>query len=191
MKLFKSREPNTIHYVTAVTFRRVPVFRSHTACSLFVETLAEVRGNYPYKLIGYVVMPDHVHLLLNPLSSDISGLMMRLKGLSARRILDWLRVEGHTTSLAKLKLAAAQKRSHTHAVWLKDSSVIDLWSPKFIRQKLHYIHCNPVRAGLCQHPAQWRWSSYHAYLPHEPGSVPIEMDWKGFWEVEPAGGARL
>jgi putative transposase len=191
MKLFKSRDPNTIHYVTAVTFRRVPVFRSDTACSLFVETLAEVRVKYPYKLIGYVVMPDHVHLLLNPLSSDIVGLMMRIKGLSARRILDWLRTENYATSLARLRLGAPQKRSHTHAVWLKDSSVIDLWSPKFVRQKLNYIHRNPVRAGLCENPAQWRWSNYHAYLPHEPGSVPVEMDWRAFWEVEPAGRARL
>src|SRR2546430_13576463 len=44
------------------------------------------------------------------------------------------------------------------------------------RQKLNYIHLNPIRAGLCDHPAKWRWSSYHAYLPHELGAVPIEID---------------
>jgi hypothetical protein len=67
----------------------------------------------------------------------------------------------------------------------------DLWSHKFIRQKLNYIHHNPVRAGLCEHPANWEWSSYHAYLPHEPGAVPIEMDWRGYWNLEAAGMARL
>lgn len=191
MKLFKSRDPNTIHYVTAVTHRRVPVFRSEVACSLFAETLGKTREAYPFKLIGYVIMPDHVHLLLNPLSCDIGGLMRRLKGMSARRIIDWLRAEGHATSLAKLALSVPQKHSHLYAVWQKDYSAIDLWSPKFIGQKLNYIHCNPVRAGLCEHPARWRWSSYGAYLPHEPGSVPLEMDWKGYWEGETAGTARL
>jgi putative transposase len=187
MKLFKSRDPNTIHYVTAVTFRRAPVFRSDTACSLFINTLAETRSKSPFKLIGYVLMPDHVHLLLNPQACDISDLMRRLKGASARRILDWLREEGLTKSLAKLSLDSPQRRSHARAVRLKDFSAVDLWSAKFIRQKLNYIHCNPVRAGLCEHPACWRWSSYHAYLPHEQGDVPIEMDWRAFRELEAGG----
>jgi putative transposase len=187
MKLFKSRDPNTIHYVTSVTFRRVPIFRSDTACSLFINTLDETRSKYPFKLVGYVVMPDHVHLLMNPQSCNISDLMRRLKGISARRILDWLREENRVASLAKLRLDNPQRRAHTHAVWLKDFSAVGLWSPKFIRQKLHYIHCNPVRAGLCEHPANWRWSSYHAYLPHKQGDVPIEMDWRAFWELEAGG----
>src|ERR1051325_258064 len=181
MKLFKSQEPNIFHYTTSVCYRRVPVFRSEKACELFVEALAETRRRNPFKLIGYVVMPDHTHLILNPLGRDIRLVMGRIKSTSARGIIDWLNQSGHVASLKKLALSIPQKRGHTHAVWLKDFSSIDLWSPKFIRQKLNYIHLNPIRAGLCDHPAQWRWSSYRAYLPHEPGSVPIEMDWRAYW----------
>jgi putative transposase len=198
MKLFKSHEANTFHYVTTVCYKRVPVFRSERACELFIEALAETRRQNPFKLIGYVVMPDHAHIILNPLGRDIGMVMARLKSTSARAILDWLREAGHDVSLRKLALDVPQERGHTHAVWLKDFSSIDLWSPKFIRQKLNYIHLNPVRAGLCKHPAEWRWSSYRAYLPHEPGSVPIEMDWHGYWRdeefesaVKAAGNARL
>jgi len=61
---------------------------------------------------------------------------------------------------------------------------VDIWSHKFIRQKLNYIHLNPVRAGFCDHPAKWPWSSYHAYLPHESGSVPIEVDWRWLWSAD-------
>jgi len=75
MKLFKSHDANIFHYVTAVIFNRVPVFRSENACSFFIEALAETRYKQPFKLIGYVIMPDHVHLILNPLSRDISDLM--------------------------------------------------------------------------------------------------------------------
>jgi hypothetical protein len=124
--------------------------------------------------------------------------MGRIKSTSARAILDWLRESSHVASLKKLALDIPQRKGHTHAVWLKDFSSIDLWSPKFIRQKLNYIHLNPVRAGLCEHPAAWKWSSYRAYLPHAAGSVPIEMDWRGYWReadldatVETAGNARL
>jgi putative transposase len=198
MKLFKSHDRNIFHYVTCVCYKRAPIFRSETACQLFIASVAETRRLCPFKLIGYVVMPDHTHLIANPLDRDISILMRRIKSTAARSIIDWLRDSGHVASLAKLALDSPQKRGHTHAVWLKDFSSIDLWSPRFIRQKLNYIHLNPVRAGLCKHPAEWKWSSYSAYLPHEPGSVPIEMDWRGYWTesefasvVETAGNARL
>ena len=190
MHLFKSREPNLVHYATAVTSNRVPVFRSDHTCSLFIDALATTREREPFKLIGYVVMPDHIHLLANPLGLDISILVGRLKGRAAVSILGWLRAEGHSISLAKLTLPRPLKSGQTHAVWMKEFSAVDIWSRKFIRQKLHYIHMNPVRAGLCDHPAKWRWSSYHAYLPHEAASVPIEADQRWLWSGEELSAAQ-
>lgn len=184
MKLFTSNEQNTFHYVTLVTFNRVPVSRSERACEIFVSTLDEVRQKYPYKLVGYVLMPDHVHAIVNRSIDTIQAWLRRVRGNSARQILGWLREENHLSSLRKLQLAIPQKRNHTHAVWQKDPSVIDLWSPKFVRQKLNYLHLNPVRAGLCEHPAEWKWSSYRAYLPHKPDEVPIEIDWQTYWRDE-------
>ena len=182
MKLYKSNEPNTIHYVTLVTYHRVPVFRSDEACKILVDVLAEVRRLYPYKLIGYVIMPDHAHAIVNNSSGTISDWLRRVRGNSAREILSWLREEQHQISLKKLQLSIQQKRHHTHAVWQKDPSVIDLWSPRFIRQKLNYLHLNLVRAGLCEHPADWKWSSYRAYFPHKAADVSIEIDWQTHWK---------
>ena len=150
MKLYKSDAPNTFHYVTLVTHNRVHVFRSDKACQSFVDTLREARERFPYKLIGYVLMPDHVHAIVNNRSGEISDWLRRVRGNSARKILLWLRGEGHLLSLAKLALSHPQKRQYTHAVWQKDPSVIDLWSHKFILQKLNYLHLNPVRAGFMQ-----------------------------------------
>ena len=184
MHLFKSREPNLVHYATAVTFNRVPVFKSDHACSLLIDALATTREKEPFKLIGYVIMPDHFHLLANPLCLDISIVVGRIKGRAAVAILSWLREEGHSKSLAKLAFKKPLKSGQTHAVWMREFPAVDIWSRKFIRQKLHYIHMNPVRAGLCDHPAKWQWSSYRAYLPHEPGEVPIEVDQVWLWTEE-------
>jgi len=181
---FKSREQNLVHYVTAVNYDRVPVFRSDHACQLLIDALVTTRMKDQFRLIGYVIMPDHFHMLANPLGLDITIVTGRLKGRAASSILQWLRYEGHWSSLKKLALAAKLQSGQTHAVWMKEFSSIDIWSHKFIRQKLNYVHLNPVRAGLCDHPAKWRWSSYHAYLPHEPGAVPIEIDWRWTWSEE-------
>ena len=151
--------------------------------------MATTRLKEPFKLIGYVIMPDHFHLLANPLDLDISIIVGRIKGRAAVAILNWLRSEGHSISLAKLALAKPLKTGKTHAVWQVEFAAVDIWSRKFVRQKLQYIHMNPVRAGSCRSPAEWRWSSFRAYFPHEPGSVPIYfLRW--LWTEEELSAAR-
>ncbi len=184
MTTFNSKEPNIFHYLTMVAFRRVPVFKSEKICQFFVEVLTETREKHPFKLVGYVIMPDHVHLILNPVECDISLIGKELKGKAAKKIIGWLKENNYQNSLEKISLSVSQKRNHQYAVWQKKVKSIDLFSPKFIRQKLNYLHLNPVRANLCDHPAKWKWSSYRAYLPHSENEVPIEMDLRGYWSEE-------
>ena len=145
MKLFRSKEPNLVHYVTAVTYQRVPVFKSGEACTLFVEALAETRLKDRFKLIGYVVMPDHFHLLVNPIGLNITTVVGKLKGRSASKILKRLRTKEEMQTLCRLKLPHALASGQTHALWLQDFSSVDIWSHPFIRQKLNYIHLSHVR----------------------------------------------
>lgn len=178
---FNSREPNTLHYLTFVTFQRVPVFISDKICQFFIESIEETRSKRPMKLAAYVIMPDHPHLIVNPLDCDIEVIGKEIKGRSARKTIDWLKENNYWSSLEKLRRLVPKKRRHTYSLWQERVKSIDLHSPKFVQQKVRYIHMNPVRAGLCDDPAKWKWSSYHAYLPHELGEVPIEMDRKWLW----------
>ena len=116
MKLFKSHNPNICHYTTSVCYNRIPIFRSAKACSLFIEALAETREKCPFKLIGYVIMPDHTHLIVNPIGRDISRLMRRIKSSAARKILDWLRDAGYHASLNKLKLKSGRRSEVTRTL---------------------------------------------------------------------------
>lgn len=143
--------------------------------------MRETKEDYPFKLIAYVIMPDHVHLIINPVGCDIVAVGKTLKGKSAKKILDWLKENEHLRSLAKLKRTYPKKRNHSYSVWQKGVKSVDLESHKFVTQKSNYVHMNPVRAGLCDHPAKWKWSSYRAYLPHEPSEVPLEIDWRAYW----------
>jgi putative transposase len=182
MTTFNSTEENIFHYLTFVAFNRVPVFKGDATCRLFIDALHETRERHPFKLIAYVVMPDHVHLIVNPLKCDIGNIGKDLKGRSAKKILEWLKDNNYRASLEKLKRPKAGKRNHSHSVSQKKVLSVDLWSHKFILQKMNYVHLNPVRAGLCDHPAKWKWSSCLAYLPHDPENVPIEPDDRGYWE---------
>ncbi len=181
MNQFKTDELNNFHYVTTVAYKRLPIFRTETPCQIFINVLKEIREIHPFKLVGYVIMPDHVHLILNPLAEKISVIMRKLKGKSAHLVVNWLKENNFTESLKKLSVEAKTERQK-YAVWQRDFSAVDLWSPKFLRQKLDYIHLNPIRAKLCDHPAKWTFSSYHAYSPHKKGEVPIEIDWQAYWK---------
>ncbi|MBK9155800.1 MAG: transposase [Chloracidobacterium sp.] len=181
IKLSNTTGPNTFHYVTAVTFRRVPVFRNDAACLIFIQMLNEIRSIHPFKLIGYVIMPDHVHFIINPKDPVISVILRKLKGKSARLILDGMRGNNDHVLLDKLSVGI---KGRDYAVWQKDSATIDLVSDGFLRQKLDYIHMNPIKAGLCEKPQDWKWSSYRAYFPKASGDVPIEIDVNPYWKLD-------
>ena len=184
MHLFKSSRPNLLHFVTSVTYKRVPIFLEERFCELFVEALKLSKEDRPFNLLGYVVMPDHVHLLINPLDKDIRRTMNAIKGRSAAAILKEMRRGLSDDYLDRLSFMARTGRRQTHKVWQTGFSSIDVSSEKFIRQKLKYIHLNPVRAGLIDHPARWRFSSFAAYLPHRQGDVPMEIDSRGYWNKD-------
>ena len=182
MTTFNSKEENIFHYLTFVVFRRVPIFKSEKICQFFIDALRETKEKHPFKLIGYVIMPDHVHLIVNPVGCDIELIGKEIKGRSGNKIINWLKENNYAASLNKIKFKVSQKRNHSYAVWQKKVKAVDLWSHKFILQKLNYVHLNPVRANLCDHPAKWKWSSYHAYLPSKLYEIPIEPDKQGYWE---------
>lgn len=180
MTTFNSTKRNVLHYLTFVTFARVPIFRSQEACQFFIDALRETKESHPFKLLAYVIMLDHVHLIVNPLNCDIEIVGKTLKGKCAKKTLDWLKENGHVQSLDKLKRIHPKKRNHSYSVWQKGVKSVDLESHKFVQQKINYTHMNPVRANFCSHPAEWKWSSYQAYFGG--GEVPIEIDWRTYWE---------
>jgi putative transposase len=119
-----------------------------------LRVLASIREKQTIGLAGYVVMPDHVHLLLAPGSEDVSSIMQRFKRWSQHEI----------SSARKTVGGLWQPRYFDHII----RRVRDFW------EKLEYVHNNPVAAGLAAAPSEWRWSSYGAYGKSSLPIVPID-----------------
>ncbi len=166
------------HFVTFSCYRRLPRLRDGRLCDLFLKCLERVRRTYRFRVYGYVVMPEHVHLLVSELEA--------LSAASEPRAENPQRGEGHREVLAKaiqsLKISAArlawgygtergaafwQKRYYDHNVRNYESFV----------GKLRYIHRNPVKRGLVEKPEDWKWSSFRHYATGEIGPVEIESQW--------------
>jgi len=180
-RIFLTDDPNTFHYVTMVCTRRARVFDDEAACRILADVIDEIRGIHPFKLVSYVFMPDHVHLIINPLRPDVSRILNKIKGKAARLIINEMIDRQSYGMLDKLRLDVAGRR---FALWQTRSSIVDLTTAKFVIQKTRYIHFNPVRAGICEHPKGWKWSSYRALHPANKKPLLVKVDFPCHWREE-------
>jgi putative transposase len=157
------------HFITTSCYHRRPLLSSPRRRNLFLIILEQVRKRYGFIVVGYVVMPEHVHLLISePDRGTPSTVMQVLKQRFARRVLGEWRRRG---SPAQGRLW--QEPLENGHVWQKRfyDFVVRTGAKKV--QKLNYMHRNPVRRGLVLEPEQWKWSSCRGYAFGEPGPVLI------------------
>lgn len=156
------------HFVTFCCWHRQAFLSEAAARDTFEAGLERIRRNHLLCVYGYVVMPDHVHLLLNePLHRTLADAIKSLKqGVSRRLIGDsphfW------------------QKRYY-------DFNVRDRCQ---LVEKLRYIHRNPVKRELCERPEDWQWSSFRHYATGCAGVVEIESEWTARKRERAAGRLR-
>jgi len=139
---------------------------------LLLEVLESVRRRYRFAVVGYVVMPEHVHLLLGePERGNPSQVMQAIKQSFTRRLLGRLR------ACDDLRLG-----SSWHAVldnghiWQARFYDFVVFTEKKRIEKLRYMHRNPVKRGLTRDPQQWEWSSYRHYAEGERGVVLVNEE---------------
>jgi putative transposase len=162
------------HFITTSCYHRRTLLGTPQNRDLFLAVLEQVRRRYHFIVIGYVVMPEHVHLLFSePERSNPSVVMQALKQSFARRLLSKLRAgvnprQGTLWSPALEEGHIWQRRFYDFVVFSENKRI----------EKLRYMHCNPVKRGLVLEPQQWTWSSFRHYAEGEPGPVLVNQPQK-------------
>ena len=159
---------NDLHFINCSCYHRQAWLATPKRRDLFLTVLEQVRQRYRFVVVGYVVMLDHIHLLISePEQSNPSRVMRALKQGFARRVLK---------SLRRRKVAAQSELFSVAAehVWQKRFYDFNVFTDKRI-EKLRYMHQNPVKRGLVDEPEQWPWSSYRSYSLGEQGAVRINQ----------------
>ena len=162
--------PGALQYVTGNVRHRIPVFQQDRCAAAFLEVLSLLLHDWPSKLIVFVIMPDHFHLIVNPQDGDIQGFTGALKSLTARKIVE-------ITEDKRFELKKPDRDGCTHQVWQDSFKSIPLWSNWMIWQKINYIHANPVRARLVTSAKDYRWTSFRAFYSRADEPLPIDQDW--------------
>lgn len=152
--LRRYQQARDLHYLTFSCYRRQPLL-DPAARRLFEQALEAARRRYGFYVLGYVVMPEHVHLLVSE---------------SERAIL--------ATAVQAMKQSVARRRvSGGEHFWQARYYDFNVWSEDKRIEKLRYMHRNPVKRGLVPRPEDWEWSSFRHYATGEVGVVEIESQW--------------
>jgi len=161
-----------LHFITFSCYRRLPLLKTARARDLFVKELGKVRDEMGFHLLGYVVMPEHVHLLMSePKAGTPSTALHKLKLRVARK----LRARRRAVHPGQLRLPFAETGEPLRAFWQARFYDFNVYSEGKKKEKLNYMHANPVIRGLVKHPQDWRWSSWGFYYGGEKGLVSIDV----------------
>src|SRR5215470_3942106 len=154
-RLKRFQEARCLHFITFSCHHREPLLGTARARDVFEETFEQARRWYGFYVRGYVVMPEHVHLLISePERAKLSTALQMLKQNVSR----------------KLRLPEGSP------FWEPRYYDFNVWGEAKRVEKLRYIHRNPVRRGLVKRPEDWKWSSFRHYAIGVEGVVEIESE---------------
>jgi len=196
--LHRSYGGNDLHFLTFSCFHRRPLFKNEAYCDLFLKILDRVRRRYRLVVLGYVVMPEHVHLLVSePQRKTLSiavqalklgvvrslvggGSNLNLNPMSRKNSETWgtpfSSTQSSSTPVSSPPAShnhPQRKRASPNRFWQARFYDFNVWTEQKRIEKLRYIHRNPVARGLVVSPEQWPWSSFRWYWCGEPGPVRI------------------
>src|SRR5262252_5041509 len=138
--LVRFHESGDLHFLTFTCHRRLPYLIDPNLCELFERKLETVRRRYVFFVYGYVIMPEHVHLLVSEPKRDTLAV-----------------------ALQALKTSVSKQCEQT-PLWLPRYYDFNVFTLEKRTEKLRYLHRDPVTRGLVYSPEDWKWSSYRHYL---------------------------
>jgi putative transposase len=166
--------PNQAHCLTFSCFQRRPFFRGKLAPGWFLESLDEARNRLGFELWAFVIMPEHVHLVVSPGEDyKISRILWQIKKPFSERVIRHTR-ETSPSFLPQMAEYHTDRRV-AHRFWQPGGGYDrNLRSVEDVHGKIDYVHANPVRRGVVEQADEWPWFSYRAW--NEGVDTPLRID---------------
>ena len=165
-------EADKAHFMTCTVMEWLPVFTRPETVQIILECWQYQRQYSGLRLYGYVVLENHVHFIAQ--APDLRRCVSSFKSFTARQIIDYLLAQHATRLLERLRFSKrAHKVDRNYQFWQEGVHAELIFSETMMREKLTYIHANPVKRGYVSLPEHWRYSSASFY---EQGTGLIDID---------------
>ena len=162
----------TARFITFSCYHRLRLLTSEDTIIPFLEELERQRQRDNFKVLGYVVMPDHVHLIIYPPDPlAVGSVIGEIKKRSSFKILSmWKKQDKEILN----RLMVSGRGRQKYAFWQPRGYDHNCRTVEYVREKINYCHMNPVKAGLVSQPGDWPWSSYRWYYGDKGGIVHVD-----------------
>lgn len=167
--------PCNVHFLTFSCYKQIPLLDRDRSRNWLIESIKNARERYKYAVWAYVIMPEHVHLLVYPLNQiyNVSDFLKAVKMAVSRKAKHYLFKNNNTKWLDLLTVKRGTRQ--VFRFWQTgpgyDRNII---SEVELFKKFQYIHSNPVRKGLVLREEEWKWSSASWYKGSR--DVPLTLD---------------
>lgn len=171
-KIYEEQRP---HFLTCTVVNWLPIFTAPPITQILLDSWTFLQNEGRLTLYAYVIMANHVHLVAaaERLSREIAA----FKSFTARTIIDYLTDKNARHVLEQLEQHKLKhKKDRTYQLWQEGSHPQLIQNEEMMRQKVEYIHDNPVKRGFVDEPAHWRCSSARNY-EGRPGLIEVTTAW--------------
>ncbi len=159
-------EEGHAHFLTIKCNLNIPHFRNSYLCKLFLDQLIITRNRLNFKLLAYVIMPNHIHLLIfNDSKVRVSRILHSIKRPFSYKAMKY--IEMNNARIAS-RLKVTRKGKQYYQFWQEGAFGRNVYSDEVVRKTIEYMHNNPVRANLVTEPVEWRWSSARLWEENNP-----------------------
>ena len=163
------------YFTTCTVVGWLPIFTRSEAVDIVYDSWRFLQRERGFKLLAYVILENHLHLIAS--APDLAAAMQSFKSFTARRIVDLLQHRSALTLLDSLqRLKLTHKTESEYQVWQEGSHPEQVHTEEMMRQKIEYIHNNPLERGYVDDPLHWRHSSARNYAK-QPGLIDVVTDW--------------
>lgn len=176
----KIHDQKGLYFLTFTIVGWVDVFSRKAYKDIIIENLKFCIQEKELILFAYVIMTNHIHLIARTHGEKgLSSIIRDFKRHTSRTIIQAIKQnkqESRREWMQEIFEEAGENNSRNieYQFWKQDNKPIDLNSPKWIHQKLDYIHLNPVVAGIVEEPEHYMYSSARNYL-ELPGLIEVEI----------------
>jgi REP element-mobilizing transposase RayT len=171
-RIFETEYP---YFMTWTVVGWLPVFTRPTAVEIIFDSWRFLQQDRSFALYGYVILENHLHLIAS--APELPAAMKSSKMFTARQLIDLLEQHSAQVLLRQLRALKLRHKSHSeYQLWQEGSHPEQIQNEEIMRQKLEYIHNNPVKRGYVGDPVHWRYSSARNYAGL-PGLIEVVTDW--------------
>ena len=165
-----------IFFITTSVYDKTNIYNiGEIYCNILLDSLKFCLKKYDAELVAYVIMPNHIHLVINFLNSSTpSDLMRDFKKYTSTQIRIQLERDGFSNIVEKLRKNSSGARNQVFKLWQDRFDDLAINNEKTLIQKIEYIHNNPVKRGLVKEPSEWKYSSYTYYYGEGNGIIDIK-----------------